>query len=175
MSANGIAHLATRELRQKAKLDLAAAKRQADAGNRDPNNADNRHTYDLTELPTQYSGNDIVDNPNPSGLILGRPWTDAPAFDLPAGMSLHEPLEGSGGTDPTVPGTLYLTASGSGINAGFGTRGTPYNPGGNVSSVPNNTSGIYREKYIGNIWSTYGAFSEFDITWLMLPHVVQLV
>ena len=61
MSANGIAHLATREARQKAKLDLAAAKRQADVANRDnPVNADTRSTYDLTELPTQYSGDNVI-------------------------------------------------------------------------------------------------------------------
>ena len=75
MSANGIAHLSTREERQKAKLDLAAAKRQADAANRDnPINADTRYTYDITELPTKFSGNTIVDNANAGGLQLGRPW-----------------------------------------------------------------------------------------------------
>jgi hypothetical protein len=75
MSANGIAHLASREARQKAKLDLAAAKRAADVANRDnPVNADQRSTYDITELPTQFSGNTIVDNPNVGGLQVGRPW-----------------------------------------------------------------------------------------------------
>ena len=81
MSANGIAHLATRELRQKAKLDLAAAKRAADAGNRDnPVNADTRSTYDLTELPTQYNDNGIIDNNNGPALLEGRPWVNASAF-----------------------------------------------------------------------------------------------
>lgn len=75
MSANGIAHLASREARQKAKLDLAATKRAADAANRDnPINADLRSTYDITELPTQFSGNTIVDNANAGGLVVGRPW-----------------------------------------------------------------------------------------------------
>lgn len=75
MSANGIAHLASREARQKAKLDLAATKRAADVANRDnPVNADLRNTYDITELPTQFSDNTIVDNPNVGGLQLGRPW-----------------------------------------------------------------------------------------------------
>lgn len=68
MSSNGIAHLATKELRQKAKLDLAASNRAAD-GNP-------RATYDITQLPTQYSGNDIVDNPNEGGLVVGRPWIE---------------------------------------------------------------------------------------------------
>ena len=95
--------------------------------------------------------------------------TTPPAWTLPAGMSLHEPLEGSGGTDPTVPGPTYLTAAASGINAAYGTRGTPYDPGGNVASVSNSAAGIYREKYVGNVWSTYGAFSEFNVTWFNDP------
>ena len=33
-----------------------------------------RNYYDITELPTQYIGNDIFDNPNDGGLVLGRPW-----------------------------------------------------------------------------------------------------
>ena len=75
MSANGIAHLPTREARQKAKLDLAAANRAASIANRDnPTNADQRSNYDLTELPTQFSGDTIVDNPNAGGLQVGRPW-----------------------------------------------------------------------------------------------------
>lgn len=73
MSANGIAHLATKELRQKAKLDLAASNRAADG------NA--RATYDITQLPTQYNDNSVVDNPNVGGLVVGRPWiTTAAAF-----------------------------------------------------------------------------------------------
>ena len=68
MSANGIAQLSTRELRQKAKLDLAAAKRATD-GNP-------RATYDITLLPTQFDDNSIVDNPNAGGLVQGRPWIE---------------------------------------------------------------------------------------------------
>lgn len=67
MSANGISTLATKELKQVAKLDLAATDRAAD-GNP-------RATYDITQLPTQYSGNTVVDNPNVGGLVTGRPWT----------------------------------------------------------------------------------------------------
>lgn len=73
MAANGISTLATKELRQKAKLDLASAKRATDG------NA--RSTYDITELPTQYNDNGLIDNPNTSGLTLGRPWiSTVPAF-----------------------------------------------------------------------------------------------
>ena len=66
MSANKIGRLNTLEDRQKAKLDLAALDRTAD-GNP-------WSVYDITELPTQYSGNTVVDNPNPGGLLEGRPW-----------------------------------------------------------------------------------------------------
>jgi hypothetical protein len=34
-----------------------------------------RNVYDITQLPTQYSGNIVVDNPNAGGLVTGRPWT----------------------------------------------------------------------------------------------------
>lgn len=66
MSDNGISSLASKELKQKAKLDLAAIKRATD-GNP-------RSNYDITMLPTQYSGDSVVDNPNTYGLIQGRPW-----------------------------------------------------------------------------------------------------
>ena len=66
MAANGISTLATKELKQKAKLDLAAIDRAA-VGNP-------RATYDISQLPTQYNNNSIIDNPNTGGLILGRPW-----------------------------------------------------------------------------------------------------
>ena len=56
MAANGISTLATKELRQKAKLDQAATDRAADGNPRE--------TYDLTLLPTQYDDDTVVDNPN---------------------------------------------------------------------------------------------------------------
>ena len=67
MSANGISTLPTKEDRQQAKLALAAVKRAADG---------RRATLDITQLPTVYQGNDVVDNPNPGGLVEGRPWTE---------------------------------------------------------------------------------------------------
>ena len=67
MAANGISTLATKELKQKAKLDLAAIERAAD-GNL-------RTTYDITQLPTQYDDNNVINNPNIGGLVEGRPWT----------------------------------------------------------------------------------------------------
>jgi len=70
---NRIAHLATRQDRQTAKLILAQIRRQA-GGNTAAPYYRAHNVYDITELPTQYSGNTIVDNPNNGGLILGRPW-----------------------------------------------------------------------------------------------------
>lgn len=34
-----------------------------------------RANYTLASLPTKYTGNNLVDNANSSGLILGRPWS----------------------------------------------------------------------------------------------------
>ena len=68
MGSNGISYLSTKELKQKAKLDLAASERAAD-GNP-------RATYDITTLPTQYNGNDLINNPNIGGLVQGRPWIE---------------------------------------------------------------------------------------------------
>jgi len=65
---NKISRLATLELRQKSKLDLAALDRDS-VGN-------DRSTYDISELPTQYVGNTIYDNPNTGGLVQGRPWIE---------------------------------------------------------------------------------------------------
>lgn len=68
MALNGISTLLTKEAKQKAKLDLAALDRAADSNP--------RSVYDITLLPTQYSGNAIVDNENVNGLELGRPWIE---------------------------------------------------------------------------------------------------
>ena len=65
-SANVISRLATLQDRQLAKLNLAALDRSASGNPRD--------TYDITELPTKYVGNTVVDNPHPTGLVEGRPW-----------------------------------------------------------------------------------------------------
>ena len=64
---NKIGRLATKELKQKAKLDLAALDRVA--------SGEARTTLTINNLPTKYSGNTIVDNANTGGLVLGRPWS----------------------------------------------------------------------------------------------------
>lgn len=110
MSANGISTLATKELRQKAKLDLAAAKRAADGYT--------RATYDITQLPTQYNDNSVIDNPNSTGLQLGRPWiTTAGAF------TFYEAF----GTTSAISTTQYV--SGNKIYAESSTYDVPsYQP-----------------------------------------------
>lgn len=64
---NKISRLITLEARQTAKLELSHLERIALSNNR-PN-------FDILELPTRYVGNTVVDNPNPAGLLEGRPWT----------------------------------------------------------------------------------------------------
>ena len=75
MSANGISTLATKEARQLAKLDLAAIDRAADG---------RRSVYDISELPTTYSGNTVVDNLNVF-LLEGRPWSN---LNLTTGLTI---------------------------------------------------------------------------------------
>jgi len=88
MALNGISTLATKALRQVAKLNIAQAKKQGKTVARDgtiSGAVDStkpyyraRNTYDTTQLPTQYTGNAVTNNANTGGLNRGRPWTDAP-------------------------------------------------------------------------------------------------
>lgn len=84
MAANGISTLATKQLRQEAKLAIAEAKRQGKTVAEDgtiTGSLDSTKPYyrvnnklDITELPTVYSGNNVVDNANVGGLQVSRPW-----------------------------------------------------------------------------------------------------
>lgn len=90
MSLNNISTLATKQLRQSAKLAIAEAKRQgkAVALNGTFNPADpidptkpyyrTNNVLDTTELPTVYNDNDVVDNANVGGLQPTRPWDPQP-------------------------------------------------------------------------------------------------
>ena len=106
MAANGISTLATKELKQKAKLDLAAAKRAT--------NGNSRATYDLTLMPTQYSGNTVVDNLNAGGLLEGRPWVTFLPSDLFAASEKGVWYDPGDITTlfQDVAGTIPVTASG---------------------------------------------------------------
>lgn len=57
----------SKQERQVQKLEIAAKARTADGNARD--------TYTINDLPTKYSGNDLIDNPNVGGLVDGRPWS----------------------------------------------------------------------------------------------------
>ena len=117
MSANGISHLSTKQARQAAKLALAATKRAATAGHRDTSStADDRHFYDITQLPTVYSGNAVSDNANDGGLVVGRPWISISYSVSPNASAVNEgdtityTITTVGVADGT---TLYWTDSGT--------------------------------------------------------------
>ena len=86
MASNGISTLASKELKQTTKLTMAEAKRQGKIVALDGTWTGNANTsqpfyrtlniLDLDLLPTVFSGNTIVDNPNGPGgaLTQGRPW-----------------------------------------------------------------------------------------------------
>ncbi len=84
MSANGIAHLTTRQDRQDAKLAIAEAKRQGKtvakdgtiSGSADPTKPYYRdlNTLDKNLLPNPYNGNDISPDDGATDLVKGRPW-----------------------------------------------------------------------------------------------------
>ena len=85
MSANGISTLLTKELRQKAKLDLAASNRASD-GNP-------RATYDITQLPTQYNGNVLLDNVSDGNVLTpGRPWITTTSFTVYEAFGTTSPI-----------------------------------------------------------------------------------
>ena len=118
MSANGIAHLATRELRQKAKLDQAAIDRAAD-GNP-------RATYDITQLPTQYDDNAVVDNPNNGG---GGTITN---------ITISTPLTRSDGTNYLNPENVTVLFATPAAGGGLGTdkaTGTPNIVAGKLAGI----------------------------------------
>ena len=76
MAANGISRLQYKKDRQTAKLALATADRTATG---------RRATLDITQLPTVYATNDnltqdVVNNANSGGLVVGRPWISGPAY-----------------------------------------------------------------------------------------------
>ncbi len=86
MSANGIAHLETRQERQEAKLAIAEAKRQGKTVARDgtiSGTLDSTKTYyrennvlNIDLLAAKYVGDVAVDDGSP--LEFHRPWTPQP-------------------------------------------------------------------------------------------------
>jgi len=84
MAANGISTLATKQLKQEAKLNIAEAKRQGKTvaddgtitGSVDATKPYYRslNTLNIDLLPTKYVGDTVSDNANVGGLQSGRPW-----------------------------------------------------------------------------------------------------
>ena len=86
MSANGIANLVSKQLKQERKLAIAEAKRQGKnvavdgtitgTGNSAQPFYRTLNTANINILPTKYSGNTITDNVlDANVLISGRPYT----------------------------------------------------------------------------------------------------
>ena len=179
MALNGISTLASKEAKQLAKLDIAEAKRQGYTVAADGTIGATANTsqpfyrtlnvLDIDLLPTVYSGNAIVDNANAGGLVEGRPWTDI-AWTLPSGMDRNEPYNGSGGSNPTVPGADYKTAAARGVPA-YSASGITFNDlsADALDSISNEAVGLYRRKYVGKVVSTYGAWASYDATWFNDP------
>ena len=102
----------TKEDRQIQKLDIAAATRAAD-GNP-------RATYDITQLPTKYTGNNVVDNPNSGGLLENRPWATVASPIVTTGLIVNldagdtDSYPGSGTTwTNLVDSTPYTITNGA--------------------------------------------------------------
>jgi hypothetical protein len=129
MALNGISELSTKEARQLAKLEIAEAKRNgkvvADngtvSGSADPTKPYYRtlNVLDISELPTKYSGNDIVDNINQGGLVQGRPWSTSETPNLFSGLaiwydtSLASTINGGTFSDGTTVTALTNRATGT--------------------------------------------------------------
>ena len=124
MATNGISTLATKEARQIAKLELAAVERAA---------AGRRSVYDLSELPTKYSGNSVVDNLNSGGLTFGRPWSSSETPNLFSGLTIW-----------------YDTATASTINSGTFSDGTTVTTLTNRATSTNGTPQSGREPTVQN-------------------------
>lgn len=180
MSANGISTLASKQSKQVAKLTIAEAKRKGKTvlangaitgtANASQPFARTLSTLDIDYLPTKYSGNVIVDNTKDGNvLVQGRPWTEI-AWTLPAGMDRNEPYNGSGGSNPTVPGADYKTAAARGVPVYSGS-GITFNDlsADALNSISNEADGLYRRKYVGKLLSTYGAWTEYLSTWFDDP------
>ena len=94
MSANGISTLASKQLKQEGKLDIAEAKRQGKdvaidgtitgSGNSSQPFYRSLNAANIDILPTKFSGNVILDNiVDGNVLIQGRPWGAAAVGVLP--------------------------------------------------------------------------------------------
>ncbi len=137
MALNGISELSTKEARQLAKLEIAEAKRNgkvvADDGTVtgpiDPTKPYYRtnNVLDISELPTKYSGNTVVDNINSTGLVAGRPWSTSETPNLFSGLAIWYDAANAatinGGTFSDGTTVTSLTNRATGTNGAAGGTG----------------------------------------------------
>ena len=144
MAANGISTLATKQAKQEAKLAKATAKRQGKVVARDgtiSGSVDSTKPYyrtnnvlDISELPTKYSGNTVVNNLNSGGLVVGRPWASSETPNLFSGLAIW-----------------YDTARASTINGGTFSDGTTVTTLTNRATSTNaGASAVNREPTVQN-------------------------
>ena len=141
MSANGISNLTTKQAKQLAKLNLASLKRQgytlSSTGTvvSGPSTTvpffRSRAFYDITELPTQYNGNGITDNPNVGGLVVGRPWIAVNYTISPNASAVNE--------GDTITYTITTVGVADGTTLYWTDDGTTTGP----DFVDNNNSGSF--------------------------------
>lgn len=158
MSLNGISTLLTKQEKQAAKLALANVNRAADGNT--------RSTYNINLLPTQYSGNVIVDNTfDGNTLTAGRPWSTFTPSTLFATSEKGVWFDPSDLTTlfQDVAGTIPVTASGQTValmrdKSGNGADATQATPGNRPTYFvyPNgvgclNFDGISQFMVTGNI------------------------
>lgn len=73
---------------------------------------------------------------------------------IPTGMTPDEPLAGSGGSNNNVPGTFVAASS---YISAYNATGITFRDitASGLTSVTNSTSGLIRQKYVGNFTETY--------------------
>jgi len=124
--------LADKEARQIAKLDIAEAKRQGKVvaddgtitGSIDPTKPYYRtnNQYDITQLPTQFDDNGVIDNPNEGGPVPGRPWAPSEVY---TGLTF---TYGEATISFTLAGGIFYN-----VTCPYGAGGYPF--GGEVDPV----------------------------------------
>jgi hypothetical protein len=163
MAANGISTLSTKAERQSAKLEIAQLKRRGYTLNDDGSVASGpdtsavfyrvNNTYDLNLLPTQYSGDAIVDNANTDGLLDGRPWLNIAGITFAANIWRTD-YDLYFNDTPSFFATAALKAAPNDYN---GTDTTINEP-----SLPNNTSIEYKGYFLATYTGTHTFYLNSD-------------
>ena len=170
MSANGIAHLSTREARQLAKLEIAQLKRRGYKLNADgtvasgptTNNSYYRenNTYDVTLLPNPYNANNIAPDDGASTLTQGRPWLNVAGITFAANIWRTD-YEGYFYDDPAFFDTAALKAAPNDYN---GTDTSINEP-----ALVNNTSIQYKGYFLATYTGSHTFYLNTDDgSWLWI-------